>query len=457
MAHLYFGILKLQHVDPAAETELKAAGDIYRDLVANNPTADNRFRLSQCDDRLGVYYLTQSRWKEAGERAEAAYAVRDQLVKDFPNDPEYQFRLAQSLRQRAAVQFSLLKTVESIASLKQAKTIQEKVLETNQTSAPYLALLADVETLLANYTAGPASIELKYGTLPDQKQETESVNFARDAVKTWGKLLSLYPGDPNYRRKLAEANLRLADTARDSGNARIAIDAVNASKTILDDLLRDLPNDRLSEELLGQVLHARAAIFRARGNRLATEAATAAVSFAESHVKANPGDLFWHSLAAKSLLEEEIIHRAEQRPEKAKAALEAAWRHIEISAKLGNAKDLTSYTRVATEGLAENKADKDAYYMAKRISELPLTQGRAEFEAARFHGQYCECIKLQPDYQQETDFPRCVKHIAYAIQLLKQAIQKGFRDADEMTTSIELKSVREAFEFNQLLEKLKVH
>ena len=98
--------------------------------------------------------------------------------------------------------------------LKQAKAIQERIVEKSPTSAPYLALLADVETLLTDYTAGPTVNELKYGTLPDQAKESESVGHARDAVKTWGKLLNLYPGEAQYRRKLAEANLNLAEQSR---------------------------------------------------------------------------------------------------------------------------------------------------------------------------------------------------------------------------------------------------
>ncbi|MFO0935237.1 MAG: hypothetical protein U0798_01840 [Gemmataceae bacterium] len=340
--------------------------------------------------------------------------------------------------------------------MKRAKEIEEKIVEANPTVPQYLALLADIEQLLTEYTAGPPLTVMKFGSLSDQNKETESMGFARDSVKSWGKLLSLYPGDTLYRRKLAEANYNLAEQAQNSGNARVAISAIDAAKTVVEELNRDLPNNPLTEQLLGLILHNRAAIFRGRGNRLAGEAAAQAVSFVEARLAANQNSLFWLVISAKCRLEEEMVFRADHQTEKAKAALEAAWQHLAKAVALGNTEMITNYLRVAGESLAERKDDSGADAVAKRLSELPLPKGQSYFDAARFRGHYSDNIFLQPDYQDATDAKRRVLQLQYAMQLLNIAIDKGFNNLEALKTTLELGKLREAFEFGALMDRIRV-
>lgn len=455
MAHLYFGILKLQHGDPAAESELKAAREIYRDLVVANPKADYRFRLSQCEDRLGVVYLTQNKMKEAGEQAEAAFTIRQQLVKDFPEEPEYQFRLAQSLRQRANSQFGQGKIKDAISTGKVAKSLLENLIKANSASVANYALLADVLVLLTESTSNPFYFEMRYGNLEDKKEESEAVGFAKQAVETWGQLLKLYPGDKDFRRKLAEANLYLAEQSIRSGNARIAIGAIDGAKTILDDLNRDDPGNPLNEDLMGDVLYTRAKIFRGRANVKAAEAANQAAKYIEKLLVQNPKDIKLLNLATACHLEKEIICRAEKRPELANAALNAAWNYVFAAAELGRWDALREYSRVFAEGLADRRADQEAIQYGERIAKLKLPPGRGMYEAAAFHCYYAEMIKLHPNWNPDKDLKLVFDQWARAMQWLKIAFENKFKGVNELESDIEFQKLRETFEYKAFLETLK--
>ena len=405
-AHLYFGILKLQRGDDGAEGELLAAREAYAGVVAKSPKPDDRFRLSQCDDRLGVFYLTQKKYSEAGERQAEAYAVREALAKEFPEEPEYQYRLAQSLRQKVAVLNEEGKGPEALATGKRAVNILERLVDANPTSAAFLAQLADVQTLLTEVAAGPVRTELRFGKVADDAAETESLAFAKAAQRTWGRLVAFAPGDPDFRRKLAEANLNVAEHAFDSGNARTALVAVDAARTMLDELNAESPGTPLTEELLGHTMLLRASLFRGRANPRAAEAAKEAVAYAEKLVLASPDDDRLRSLSLGCHLEEEVIHRAGKRPAEAAKSFEAAWAQVNALAKLGSSDRLVNFARVAAEGYMERKDDAGAIEFAKKIAALPLPGGIPQYRAACFLGHMTELVKIRPDYNEETDLKR---------------------------------------------------
>jgi tetratricopeptide (TPR) repeat protein len=455
LAHLYYGILKLQQSDPAAEAEMIAAGDLFRDLAAKNPRAEYRFRQSQCDERLGVLYLVLKRLPDATARCESAFTMRESLAKEFPAEPEYQFRLAQSHRQRAAIAFGQEKTADAVANAKEARRIMEALVKENTTSATYLAQLADVETLLTDFTGDNEYRDLQYGKLKDESNETESLGYAKSAVQTWGKLFALYPGDSAYQRKVAEANLNLADQAMRSGNARIAIAAINASKTLIEELNQSEPGNPLTEDLLGWILHGRAKILRARGNALASQATAEAVLFVEKTLLQAPDDPKLLELALDCRLEDEIVHRANNRPTEAKTSLDKAWMYVQKLAAMGHGEGVRKYGRTAGDGLAQAKDDAGALALSKQIAELKLPKGRGFYESACFLGHYAELIKLHPDFKEEKDFPRCVTQFSYAIAMLNKAIAAGFANLDEMEEEKDLERVRETFEYKALVESFK--
>lgn len=455
LAHLYYGILKLQQSDPAAEAEMIAAGDLFRELAAANPKPEYRFRQSQCDERLGVLYLVLNRMPDAAKRGESAFAIREALAKEFPGEPDYQFRLAQSYRQRAAIAFGQKKIADAIAAAKEARRIMETLVKGNETSAPYLAQLADVETLLTDFTGGDEFRDLRYGKLTDENKETESLVYAKSAVQTWGKLYALYPGDTAYQRKIAEANLNLAEQATRSGNARTAIAAINAGKTLIEELNKSEPGNPLTEDLLGGILHARVQIFRARGNALASQAASEAVAFAERILTQDPDDTKLLELVLDCRLEEEIVHRASKRPDEAKKALVAAWGYAQRLAAKGRADGLRKYGRVAGDRFSDAKDDGGALDLAEQIAKTRLLNGRSEYEAACFHGHYAELIKLHPNFQDDQDLNRCDTQWRHAIAWLGKAVDAGFTKLEEMETEIDLEVVRQTFEYKAIVNKLK--
>jgi serine/threonine protein kinase len=454
LAHLYYGILKLQQSDPAAEAEMLAASALFRELAAKNPRAEYRFRQSQCDERLGVLYLVLKRLPDAETRCESAFAIRESLAKEFPSEPEYQFRLAQSYRQRAAIAFGQKKTTNAIAAAKEARRIMEALVKDNETSAPYLAQLADVETLLTDFTGGDEYRDLRYGKLTDENKETESLVYAKSAVQSWGKLFALYPGDSAYQRKVAEANLNLAEQATRSGNARIAIAAINAGKTLIEELNKNEPGNPLTEDLLGWILHGRAKILRARGNALATQAGAEAVAFAERTLAQAPDDPKLLELALDCRLEEEIIHRANKRPEDAKKALDNARSYLQHLAAMGRFDYVRKYRRVAADSLVELKDDSAAYQFATQLTKLKLPAGRNYYEAACFFGHYSHLIEKSPEFRDDVDQKRCVNSWGYGLDMLRKAAAAGFDNLAEMESEIDLLRIRELFEYREVIDKI---
>ena len=74
----------------AAARDYLTVRDIYRGLVADNPTyAKNRYKLGAILNNLGNVLSLLGRRPEARKAFDESIRVKEQLVTDFPDDPEY--------------------------------------------------------------------------------------------------------------------------------------------------------------------------------------------------------------------------------------------------------------------------------------------------------------------------------------------------------------------------------
>jgi eukaryotic-like serine/threonine-protein kinase len=416
---LYSGIQRMARgALPDAEEQFRAARKIFFELIdeelkaKRTPKPEQWHRLGQSEDRLGLALYVRGNAAEAEDWFRNSLANRRTLFELEPNVPEYEFRIAQSLRQIAMVCNSDGRRLEALESANQAREIMVRLLRSDPTSAVFLVQLADLDNLLATAAdtrttpggataaARPIAKRIK-DKLPPRPianvvARSAAARHADDAVRNWSQLVNLYPADVSYRQQLATANMNLAVAEQKAGRYRASADALAALKLVLDDFERRFPVDTTSVLLRGRAAHAAAINHREQDDLPAAEqAARDAVAIAERLLKERPknprfqNDLAYYQVELATIL----LLRGEKVP--AETILGEAWVHIETAAKspgvspadsnLWNA--VRAYARTYADLLSELHRYDQVDVLAKRIETIALYPDAARYEIACLFGR----------------------------------------------------------------------
>jgi serine/threonine protein kinase len=431
--HLYFGIhqMSLGRL-PEAEAQFRTARQIFFDMIqavevgTTHAKPEWWHRLGQAEERLGLSLYVQGNHAEAEDWFRNSLANRRTLAGRQPEEPEYQFRIAQSLRQIAMVCNADGRRSEALADATAARDICERLLKNDPTSAVNLVLLAEIDNLLAiasserkltagdNRPAPPAKIARAKQLLPPPPPpapapvvptRSEAARHAENAVQNWSRLASLYPADVGYRQSLAGANLTLAAAEQQAGRFRPAANALAAMGAVLDDLDRRFPNDRTTALYRGRAAHAEAVQKREQDDLAGAEnAARRAVSFAErllAQNKANPryaNDLAYYQieLATVLFLREQLVP--------AETLLGAAWHNVQSAAVAPGVSATDENTWTTIRGYARLYADllsdlgryDQVAVVARRITAVGTRPDRGRFEAACLFGRAAALATRDP-------------------------------------------------------------
>ncbi len=446
---LYRGIMEAQQSKFAvAEPRLVEAGKIFTELAAAEPTSENRYYLAQARDRLGVVRIALRRWPEADAAISQSLTLRQQLATEFPQNSEYQFRLAQSLRQKATVDFALGRRDDGLKAATSARAIQQTLVDANPTTALYLAVLADIDSVLAVFHSPPAGASANVDA-----KDSLALKHARNAVQTWSMLVTLNPGDTKFRKSQAEANINLARQCQFHKLPFEAAASVRLAIKILEELNAKEPNNALTETKLLQALNAETQILRTGTSKSAIEgvlpAADAAVSVADVIVKKYPQDpevLAYHA--------EAYINRAVARIKDktaARADLTAAWPSVlAVPANL-----LKRYTMAMADWMeaAENYDEIDA--IAQQVAALDLPNGQSHYHAACLYGRAAMQVRTATFVPAQELEALALKYLGHAVQQVREAIKAGFKDASLLTGDPDLGLANLTPEFQKLIADLK--
>lgn len=484
-AHIYSGIQQMaKGLLPEAEEQFRSARQIFFDLIVEDEKAKHAakpeywYRLGQSEDRLGLALYTRGNHAEAEDWFRASLENRRRLLEIQPNEPENEFRIAQSLRQIAMACNTDGRRIEALESANEARAICTRLLKADPTSAVYLVQLADIDSFLtiatsdgrlaigdsrAAPTVRPLAKFLKEklppGPIAKVAARTASARHADDAVKNWSRLVNLYPADVGYRQQLAVANLNLAVSEQGAGRARAAADALAATTLVLDDLERRFPADATTTMLRGRTAHAGAVNLREKDDlESAEKMARTAIAFANQLVTDQPENPRHRNDLAFYQIELATIFMFDHKLVPAETALGEAWINTETAAKTPGIKprdskvweNVRGYSRAYADLLAELGRYDQVPVVAKRIESLGTWPDAARFEVACLFGR----AAILATRDQKLDV---VEQKKVAVELAEEALdrlgelEKGFDWLNQIRVDPDLLAVRGLAEFENAI------
>ena len=160
--------------DLAAESYI-AARLVMSDLVAREPTTDNRFELSRVHFALSVAFHRLKRTSESMESISAAIEIQEDLVQKNPSVTKYRNRLAGSHRNLAAYHDSVGDGSAALAALGRAVEIRRRLADEHAEVVSYQASFASSARMQAN-------LQENQNLLSDERRSREVVVQAQTAV-----------------------------------------------------------------------------------------------------------------------------------------------------------------------------------------------------------------------------------------------------------------------------------
>ncbi len=486
---IYSGIQKMViSALPQAEESFRSARQIFFDLIIADDNVgkvsktEYWYRLGQSEDRLGLVLYIRGQLEEAEAWFRTSLSNRQMLLTREPDNLDYQFRIAQSLRQIAMVCNSNGRRLEALESATKARDICTEILKKDPTSAVYLVQLADIDSFLTIVTAdqrlaGGQSLKLdsarpvgedkKAGTnqKPIAKLPARSVaaRHADNAVLNWSRLVNLYPSDVGYRQQLAVANLNLSVTEQAAGRTKAAANALAATTLVLDDLERRFAVDGTTTQLRGRTAHAQAVNHREEGNlEAAQKAARTAIAHAEMLRNERPNnprtinDLAYYQieLATILLLEEQLVP--------AEKMLGEAWINTERSAQSPGMSPSDSNVWSNVRGYARTYADllsalhryDQVPVVAKRIESLTRWPDAMRFETACLFGRSAILATRDPALD-ATDKNQIAGDLANEALDRLQDLEQGFQWLNQIRFDPDLLAVRSLRDYPIVIQQFR--
>lgn len=482
---LYTGIQRMARgVLPEAEDHFRAARQLFFELIDEDlkakrtPKPESWHRLGQAEDRLGLVLYLRGNAAEAEDWFRNSLANRRTLLELVPTEPEYEFRVAQSLRQIAMVCQSDGRRLEALENANQAREIMARLLRNDPTSAVFLVQLADIDNLLASAadtrpTAGgvavaqrPVARRIKDkvpSPIARLAARSAAARHADDAVRNWSQLVNLYPADVGYRQQLATAHLNLAVAEQAAGRFKASTDALGSLTIVLDDFERRFGTNTFTTQLRGRAAHAAAINHREQDDLTAAERhAREAIAFAEKLVTERPNnprhrnDLGYFRVELATIL----LLRGEKVP--AETELGEAWIQIETAAKAPGVSPsdanlwtaVRAYTRTYADLLSELHRYDQVDVVAKRIAAIGLWPDAIRYETACLHGRAAILATRDEDIGKDEQKRLSLELAESALDRLAE-LERGFGWLSAIQADPDLLAVRGLPDFAAIVQEFR--
>jgi tetratricopeptide (TPR) repeat protein len=349
---------------------------------------------------LGILLDDTSRAQEAEAAYRDALAIQKQLAADFPTAPQYRQGLALSLNTLAGLlKGPLGRPKEGETAHRDALAIQKQLAADFPTVPEYREDLATSHNNLGNL-------------LRDTGRAQEAEAAYRAALPIQKQLAAEFPADPRYRQNLARSHFNLATLLRIIGRAQEAEAGYHDALPILKQLTADFPTVPYYQAQLGNTLIGLAVLSRAR--------------------KGFP--------SARQLLEQARPH--------VQAALEANAHHPFFRRVFRDHRQTLAATLL---DLADHPAAAEA---ADDLARIAFDPANDTYNAACFLSL---CVPLARNDAKLPDAKREELARSYgirAMEMLRQALAKGYKDAAHMKNDSDLNPLRSRDDFKKLLADL---
>jgi tetratricopeptide (TPR) repeat protein len=380
-----------------AEAAYRRAGELYARLAADFPAVPQyRHDLAATHNNLGIQLKDTGRHTEAEGAFRDALVIQTALADDFPDVPRYRKQLANAHNNLGALLAETGRAQEAEAAWRDARDLRKGLAADFPAVPEYRQDLAQ--------THGNLGIVLQ-GT--GRPKEAEAAY--RDALELQKGLAADFPAVPQYREELAWTHNNLGLLLADTGHPKEAEAAYADALAIQKALAADFPAVPEYQSDLANTLDNLAELLRRRKD----------------------------SAAARQLLEQARPHL--------QAALDANPRHPVYREFFCENRRLLAATLL---DLGEHTG---AAATAADLARVAADPAGDPYKAAGF---FSRCVPLAEKEAKLSEARRQELAKSYgdrALQALRQAVAKGYKDADHLKKDPDLDPLRGRDDFRKLL------
>jgi tetratricopeptide (TPR) repeat protein len=456
-----------------AEEAYRKALPLQEKLAADSPgVAKFRRELASSQNNLGNLLRELGRRPEAEAAYRKALALRARLAADSPDVPQHRRDLAASFGNLGALLRELGKRSEAEAAYRKALALQEKLAAESPSVTEYRRELAWTHNNLGNLLRGLL-----------RRPEAEQAHRKALALRT--KLAANSPNSIQYRQDLASSHNNLGNLLSGLGKRLEAEEAYRKALALQEKLAADSPAPRFRRDLAGSLVNLGLLLKDLDRPREAEAAYRKALALLEKlaadyrdvpeyRAKLAVGQVNLGSLLYKHGKATEAVASYDRAITLLKPLAEAAprpavERQFLRNAHWGRAVALVGLER-PSDALADwdravdlSSAEEKAMVRAERAYSLVLA-GRVEQAVA----EAADLTKSPAANGRQLYSLACVYalvagghdeknrevYIQNALQLLRRAVARGFKDAEQLKKSADLKLLRDRAEFRALLAEV---
>ncbi|HVK08668.1 MAG TPA: serine/threonine-protein kinase [Gemmataceae bacterium] len=220
-----------------AEAAHREAARVIDGLLAEADTPEFRRHRAAAHINLGALFSRLKKHSAAADEYRAAAAILEALAAAAPADPKYLQELA-SARGNLANALNEMNDDGALAAYRAAIAAKEKLIELDRTNR--------------EYRNGLAMSQNNLGTLLISRGDPAAAEAAYDAARAlWAQLATDFQGVPDYRHSLAQSYFNRGNLLKQEDKPVDAIAAYRQAVGLLDGLVRDFPGRPLYRQHLG--------------------------------------------------------------------------------------------------------------------------------------------------------------------------------------------------------------
>jgi serine/threonine-protein kinase len=407
-----------------AEDAHRKALALFEPLARDFPAVpDYRQELATTHNNLGLLLSDLGRRSEAEDAYKKALALQEPLARDFPAVPDYRRDLAGSHTNLGTLLRGLGRRSEAGDAYRKALALYEP--------------LARDFPAVPDYRRELASSHNNMGALlRDLGRRSEAGDAYRKALALYEPLARDFPAVPDYRRDLAGSHTNLGTLLRDLGRRSEAEDALRKALALREQLARDFPDVPAYRVDVGGTYVSLGNLRRDSGQAgPALDWYAKGIQPLQAALAADP-----NQATARLFLRNAHYGRAQ--------ALTGLARHAEAAEdwaramELDNGPDRPFFRRKRALSLARAGDHAQAVSEANALAEAKGVHALTLYDLA------CVCSLASASVKNDD------RYAARAVELLRQAVAKGYKDIDHLKKDPDLDPLRGRDDFKKLLAEL---
>ncbi len=477
---------------------LQAIG-LFQDLAKQFPKSpDYRKTLSLCHNNLGIMFANQGKNDDAIKAYQAALAIQEKLVEDAPDDPDFKASLAQTMlnlgnrlsvgnrkdeaRKQHEQAFAIIQQVagdfpdrtlfqQDLAGVYSAQALRlaaegkpQAALDAHRQALKIRQNLVKLNPLRTDFRLELANSYHNQGIqLANMGKSPDAYDAYHQALDIRKRLAADHPLRPDFQQALGSSYHILGLRLTAMGKKTEAEESYRQALKIRSKLAGDFPTRPLYQSDLARTLNNLAFILEDLGYKTAALGAHRdGVAVNRKLTKNFPARLDFQEDLGKSLISLAFLCRDMKDYAESRKLLEEAVPHWQalLKAQPKNPK-VSRSAKIAVSHLAETLLlMKDHAALARTAADLPRLSPESwqeQHKAARFFAQAATLVQADDKLTQEQRNSLAKTYADRTVQLLQQAVQKGFNNRQLLETDPRFDPVRSRDDFRKLLEQLKTN